>query len=485
MSCSRVFRSLLLVTLFWALPVARADEVDRVDSYVKLEMTAQHIPGLSLCVIRDGRVIKSQSYGFANVELNVPATLETEFAIASMTKSVTASAVMLLVQDGKLGLDDRISKYFSNLPEDWQAITIRHLLTHTSGIKDHFHDSPFPTVKLDGKQEYTDEEFLKAHFDAGLNFKPGTQWAYSGSGFTLLGMIIQKVTGKPYADFLRERIFVPLGMTRTHVISVNGIIPNRAAGYRWRDWALRNGDYFGQTFSGGADVGLLTTASDLARWDIALSSKGLWQETSVKQMWTPAMLADGREAAKFPAGSYGLGWALNLYNGYHVILHGGSFTTGFSSVILNFPDQRMSVIVLTNQHRAKPSQIAYGVIGLYDADLLAPHRRRVEADHRPELKEKLSAFLAALFTGDDTSAFVTPGLLNHLPAVPKSPANQMFAGRPEVTFIASEDIKQRGIERYGTKLAETRYYKANFDGQEIYFTFYLAADGSIADYFGY
>jgi hypothetical protein len=120
-----------------------------------------------------------------------------------------------------------------------------------------------------------------------------------------------------------------------------------------------------------------------------------------------------------------------------------------------------------------------------DADLLAPHRRRLEADHRPELKEKVSAFLAALFTGSDTSAFVTPGLLNHIPAVPKSPANQMLPPAPDVTFIASEDIQQRCIERYGTKLAEARYYKANFDGQNVYLTFYLAADGSIADYFAY
>lgn len=486
MRFSLTFRCLLLVTLLSVLSSAFGAPAGEVDKYVRLEMAQQHIPGLSLCVIRDGRVIKAQSYGLANVELNVPATLETEFSIASMTKSVTAIAVMLLVQDGKLGLDDRISKYFSGLPDNWQAITIRHLLTHTSGIKDHFHDFPFPTVKLDRKLEYTDEEFLKAHFDAGLNFKPGAQWAYSGSGFTLLGMIIQKVTGKPYADFLRERIFAPLGMTRTHVISVNGIIPNRAAGYRWVDGALRNGNYTGQTFSGGADVSLLTTASDLARWDVALSSKGLWQETSVKEMWTPATLADGREVAKFPAGSYGLGWALNLYNGHHVILHGGSFITGFSSVILNFPDKGLSVIVLTNQHEANPAQIAYGVVGLYDADLLAPHRRRIEVDHRPELKEKASAFLAALFTGSDASAFVTPGLLSHMPAVPKSPANQMFpTGRPDLTFIASEDIRQRRIERYGTKLAEARHYKAKFDDQDVYLTFYLAADGSIADYGGY
>jgi CubicO group peptidase (beta-lactamase class C family) len=224
---------------------------DEIDNYVRGEMTAQHIPGLSLCVVHNGRIVKSAVYGLADVELNVPVTGDTEFSIASMTKSITASAIMLLVQDGKLSLDDHISKYFEGLPETWQPITIRHLLSHTSGIKDHFRDYPFyPPLKLDRKLEYTDEEYLKAHIDAGLNFTPGAQWAYCSSGCTLLGMMITKVTGKPYGDFFRDRIFAPLGMTRTHLISLKNIIPNRAHGYQWEDGALRNGNYTGQTYAG-------------------------------------------------------------------------------------------------------------------------------------------------------------------------------------------------------------------------------------------
>ena len=190
-------RSLVLAVIL-VLSFGVAARADEVDDYLKTEMAELHIPGLSLAVVRDGRIVKAQTYGLANVELNVPATADTEFSIASMTKSVTASAVMLLVQDGKINLDDPISKYFDGLPESWQPITVRHLLTHTSGIKDHFHDYPFfPIAKLDRKLEYTDEEYLKALIDSGLNFKPGAQWAYSSTGFTLLGMIIKKVTGKP------------------------------------------------------------------------------------------------------------------------------------------------------------------------------------------------------------------------------------------------------------------------------------------------
>ncbi|HKR60556.1 MAG TPA: serine hydrolase domain-containing protein, partial [Pyrinomonadaceae bacterium] len=448
----------------------------------------QHIPAISLCVVRDSRIIKDQTYGIANVELNVPATADTEFAIASMTKSVTASAIMLLVQDGKINLDDPITKFFDGLPESWQGITVRHLLSHTSGIKDHFHDYPFfPIANVNRKLEYNDADYLKALVDSGLNFKPGTQWAYSSAGFHLLGMIIQKITGKPYADFFRERIFAPLGMTRTHVISLGEIIPNRAAGYRWLNGEQRNGDYTGQTISGGADVSLLTTASDLAKWHIALSSEGLWKKSSLEQMWTPAVLADKSGAAVFPAGESGLGWGLLLTNGYLRIAHGGSFTTGFSSFMARVPEKRLIVIILTNQHSANPVRIGFGVLGLHDAELIPPHRLKPQPDSQPELTAKVKSFLNALFSGGasgDPAQFVTLGLAHHLPLVPKAPAGQS-APLSELSSIASTDITQRKAERYGTKLARMSHYKALLAGDARYFTVYFTGDGHIADYSGY
>jgi len=478
---------LSLVCIFF-LSFGVAARADDIDAYVQTEMAEQHIPGLSLCVVRDGRIIKDQTYGLANVELNVPATSDTEFAIASMTKSVTASAIMLLVQDGKISLDDPISKYFDGLPESWQAITVRHLLSHTSGIKDHFHDYPFfPIANLDRKLEYTDAQYLKALIDGGLNFKPGAQWAYSSTGFTLLGMIIKKVTGKSYAEFFRERIFAPLGMTKTHVISLAGIIPNRAAGYRWLDGAMRNGDYTGQTFSEGADVSLLTTAADLAKWHIALSSEGIWKKSSLELMWTPAKLANGEEAVPFPGGESGLGWGLGIYNGYPRIGHGGSFITGFVSFMGRIPDKRLIVIVLTNQHSANPLRVAFGVVGFYDADLLAPHRMKVQADAQPELTAKAKAFVAALFSGGasgDPTQFVTGGLGHHLPPVPKTPAGQTVPVS-DVSFIASANVSNRRIVRYGARVTHMSYYKAIFDGHPVYLTFYFSSDGQIADYSGY
>ncbi|HET6861531.1 MAG TPA: serine hydrolase domain-containing protein [Pyrinomonadaceae bacterium] len=480
------FIVLLSVILLLTFPVTA--QGDQIDAYIKTEMAVQHIPGLSLCVVQHNRIVKDQTYGLANVELNVPATADTEFAIASMTKSVTASAIMLLVQDGKISLEDPISKYFDGLPESWQAITIRQLLSHTSGIKDHFRDYPFfPPAKMDRKLEYTDAEFIRALVDGGLNFKPGAQWAYSGTGFTLLGEIITKVAGKPYSEFFRERIFVPLGMTKTHVISLTDIIPHRAAGYRWLSGTQRNGDYTGQTFSSGADVSLLTTAADLAKWNIALSSEGLWKKSSLEQMWTPANLANGEDAITFPGGEFGLGWFLTSYNGYRLVSHSGSFMTGFTSFMARIPDKDLVVIVLTNQHSANPLQLAFGLLGFYDAGLVAPHQMKVQPDTQPELTAKVKAFMTALFSGgvkEDPTKFVTPGLAHHLPPIPKPPGG-LTAPLSDISFISSDDIRNRSIERYGSRVARMSYYKALFYGDPVHITFYFAADGQVADYSGY
>ena len=478
----RIHPILVLLLVLAAVPLASADEID---DYVRAEMTGQHIPGLSLCVVQHGRIVKSNTYGLADVELNVPVSADTEFSIASMTKSITASAIMLLVQDGKLTLDDHITKFFDGLPESWQPITIRHLLSHTSGIKDHFRDYPFyPPLKLDRKLEYTDEEYLKAHIDAGLNFTPGAQWAYCSSGYTLLGMIITKVTGKPYGDFFRDRIFTPLGMTKTHLISLKNIIPNRASGYGWEDGALRNGYYTGQTYAGAADVSVLTTSSDLAKWFIGLTSEGLWTKASLDSMWSRAKLSNGEDVAAFPSGSSGLGWALGSFNGYSIVGHGGSFITGFTSVMIRIPEKDLTVIVLTNQHETMISRIGYGIFGFFEPTLIAPHRRSAEPDSRPDLYAKMKAFTLALFSGAETTSFTTAELQKHRPYIPKLPAGKA----PPITdfaFISSDDLRSRRIVRNGVKVVEARYYKMTFDGDPRYITFYLSEDGHIADYSGY
>lgn len=476
-------RSIVLLTglsLLLIAPISPAD--DAVDSYIAAEMTARHIPGLSLCVARDDRIIKTRSYGLASVELNIPATEHTEFAIASMTKSITASAIMLLVQDGKLNLDDPITKYFAGLPDSWKPITVRHLLTHTSGIKDHYHDFPiFPTVNLDRRLEYTDSEYVKAHVDAGLNFTPGEHWAYSGSNYALLGMIITKVTGRPYTEFVSRRIFSPLGMNDTHFIDLAKIIPNRAAGYWWKDSALKNGGYTGQTFSGAADVSVITSAGDLCKWSIGLTSGQIWKKSTVSQMWMPARLSNGEVASTVLGREYGLGWLVGLHNGYSMITHNGSFVTGFTSAIASFPGRKLTVVLLTNQWDTDPVAMLLSVAGLYDAELIPPNRLTVRADPRPELTGNTKLLLSALFgRGGNVGSIVTPGFGRHIATIPRAAASPETPPPADVSFVSSDDVSARGIERYGSKVTRMSHYKVKLGDETHYLTLYLASDNRVA-----
>src|SRR5215204_5808755 len=196
-----------------------------VGQFIRSEMERQKIPGVSLAVVKDGKPWIVKGYGFANLEHQVPVKPETIFQTGSVGKQFTATAVMLLVEEGRIGLDEKISKYLGEVPEAWKNITIRQVLSHTSGMTD------YPT-DFDFRRDYTEDELLKRANGIPLAFHPGEKWSYSNLGFVTLGVIIHKVTGKFYGDFLQERVFRPLGMTTARVISESDIVPNRASGYR-------------------------------------------------------------------------------------------------------------------------------------------------------------------------------------------------------------------------------------------------------------
>src|SRR5260370_5599071 len=194
-----------------------------------------------VCVVREGKVILEKGYGFANIELSVPATQETIYEMASLTKPFTATAIMMLAEEGKISLEDSLSKYFPEAPETWRKITIRHLLSHTSGLSDFF---SIPALRSESgfawEREYKPEELLWVLFQASLQAQPGEKWSYSNIGYYLLGFIIEKVTGDTYEQFLRRRIFEPLKMTATQRMSRKDVIQNRASGYTWDHNVLKN-----------------------------------------------------------------------------------------------------------------------------------------------------------------------------------------------------------------------------------------------------
>ena len=360
MNSSSAIPVLLIVTLLTAFATC----ADEVDDYVQTEMRKQHIPGAALAVVKNGGLVKTAGYGLANIELNVPVQPDTVFQIQSVTKTFTATAIMLLVEEGKVSVDDKVTKYFTNLPESWKGITVRHLLSHSSGIKDFINE---PTMDL--RKDIAPEDVIESLRNLPLNFQPGEKYAYSNTGYHLLGMIIRNVTGKYWGEFLEERIFDPLGMNDTRVISLSDIITNRAAGYLWERDRLRNGRFLAPTILAYAGGGLRSTVLDLAKWDAALCTEEILKRSSLNQMWTPAKLNDGSDA------SYGFGWGITNHHGHRLISHTGSHMTGFKTVLARFVDDKLTVIVLTNQREANPPAIATGVATFYIPGLRSNSKR--------------------------------------------------------------------------------------------------------------
>ncbi len=269
--------------LVLSLALASAVQADKVDDYVKAEMERQHVPGVSVLIIKDGKIVKSEGYGLANVELNVPARPDTVYKIGSVSKQFIASGIMLLVQDGKISLDDNISKFLDGTPETWKPITIRHLLTHTSGI---VREAPgFDPLKIQN-----DADVIKTAYSLPLRFTPGEKYEYCNVGYFTLAEIINKVSGKPWPDFLRERVFAPLGMNATRTTNMTDLVANRANGYVWRNDKLQNASIYFALRPSGA---LLSTVLDLAKWQAALESGKLLKQSTLDQMWTPVKLNNG------------------------------------------------------------------------------------------------------------------------------------------------------------------------------------------------
>jgi CubicO group peptidase (beta-lactamase class C family) len=323
-------------------------------------MDTQHIPGVSLGVVRGGKLVEAKGYGKASVELNSPATPRTLYALASVSKQLTATAVMLLVQDGKIRLDDSLMNYFSWMPKEWSEIKVRHLLSHTSGIRDEEYKGDFLEWE---RQEHNQEEIVRTAFGP-LLATPGEKFRYSNTGYRVLGMLIEKVSGQSYWDFLEQRIFHPLGMAVTRNSDPQSVIPNRARGYGFSDGRLINREPVtaSSAFAQGA---LISSVLDLAKWDDALNSEMLLKRSNLEEMWTPVRLRDGTTS------NYGFGWYLRPVNKHKTVGHGGDMP-GFTSFIWRFIDDRLTVIVLSNCETAQTARIGLGVAGLYVPALLSP-----------------------------------------------------------------------------------------------------------------
>ena len=337
-------------------PPAALSDWSAVDAFVRSEMVKQRVPGLALAVVRNGVLLRAQGFGSANLEHNVPVTAATVFQSGSVGKQFTSTLVIQLIGEGKLSLDDRLAKFFPSGPAAWRDITIRQMLSHTSGISEKFYS------KVDLHLEYADSTVARIIGEQPLDFVPGSRWSYSNPGYVMLGFVIEKVTGRFYGDLLEERIFSPLGMTTAMIINEPVIVPNRAAGYETVAGAVVNQSWVSRKFNTTADGALYLTVLDLAKWDAALYGDRVLPQTALAQMWTPIRLNDGTTAP------YGFGWSLGNVNGHRIIEHGGAWQ-GFKAYIARYVGDGLTVIVMMNLGEANPGTFAHGIAGVIDPAL--------------------------------------------------------------------------------------------------------------------
>lgn len=349
-------RIIFAVLWIFAFPVS----ADEIDTFVLEEMRKGKVPGASIAIVRDGKVTKARGYGLANVEHQVAATERTVYQWASITKAFTGAAIQMLAIEGKLKVDDRLAKYYEKTPAAWDSVTLRHLLTHTSGIKSY---TSLPGFNGNPRKDYDGEELISFDRDMPLEFPPGEKHAYSNTGYYLLGYVIEKVSGQSYGLFLKKRIFEPLGMETAMFNDQFRIVPNRAAGYAVVNGELRAAEFVSPTqpFAAG---GLIGTVLDLAKWDAALYGEKLLPKAAREELWAPARL---KNSDTFP---YGFGWYSGTHRERPYVAHGGGIP-GFSSYIARFTNDRCTVIILLN--------------GMADAQKMANHIADME------ISEKISA----------------------------------------------------------------------------------------------
>ena len=457
----------LLAALGILAAPAQRGAPDPIDRYVRGFLERHRIPSAAIAVVRNDRVVKLAGYGRASLELDAPAGPHTVYEIGSITKQFTAEALLKLVAEGKVDLEAPISTYLPDLPPAWQAIRVRHLLTHTSGLPD-WEGRGW----VDFHREYTPAEFIQLIAAHPLDFAPGDQWSYTNSAFPLLGVIIEKAAGMPYEAFIRERILGPAGMTETRFRHPREVVPSRAAGYQDSAGVFRNGEPMRPALL-APNGGILSTAADMARWGIALGDGGIVPPARFAAMTTPVVLNGG---GRFSAG---MAWFMDSFRGHHFVLHNGATAAGFSSVVYRYSEDRLFVVVLMNIDRgALVNQLATEIAGLAIPGLsieTLPER----ADPAPAMGHRLLAMLAAVAEKRDDD-LLAPSLRNP-PGPPRTTASFGFAGPVDrFAFLEKEDHGPGGLERFGLTVRWTYRYKLVSGKRVLYYTFELTPDGKVA-----
>jgi CubicO group peptidase (beta-lactamase class C family) len=386
--CWNRIATALCLAPFILITTVAVTRADATDDYVRDQMAKRKIPGLSVAVIRDGHIVKEAAYGKASLELNVPATLDTSYALASMTKIFTAAAIMQLIQEGRISLDEPVTQILPQLPPPWSAVTIRHCLSHTSGLPDVVTDD-INVITVNGERDLALAEMAK------VPLKPtGVASVYNQTGYVLLSMIIEKISGSSYEKFVQDRLFNPAGMKSARFGDAWAIIPGRADLYTalditpdhlkllvregrpvpLTDKILRYGSKYMPDYL--APAGLLNgSIRDLVSWEVALSQGKLLNSATLAEMSAPSKLADGKD------GIWGLGFVtvpMSVFGGTAAMKSGAAFGPyatvsyggGAAAWRLAIPEKHLIVIVLTNLQGANPDALAADIATLYEPSVV-------------------------------------------------------------------------------------------------------------------
>lgn len=320
---------------------AQTDANARTEAFIQSAMRSEHIPGLAVAVMKGSKVMLVKGYGYANLELQAKTSTKTMFGIASVTKSFTAIAIMMLVEEKKVSLNEPIGTYLPDLPTNWKPVTVRQLLNHTSGISSFSKHEKIPCPVGKDVREYVRGDAWKEVACLPLDFKPGEGWAYGDTNYYLLGLIIEKVSKKRYEEFMKARVYSALGMPTTRLMSYKDLIPGRADGYDFNTKGYTLAPRFEvDEFSNG---GIVSNVEEMIRLHVAFTSERLLKKATWNEMWTPTVLNNGKNIPQ-----YGLGFGLTPYEGRKRIGHNGGGGLGFSTASSHFPDESLTVVLLTN-----------------------------------------------------------------------------------------------------------------------------------------
>lgn len=432
-----------------------------VDEYFKKLIQDQESASYSVGIMKQGKLVFARGYGLANLEHRTKATPNTVYRIGSITKQFTATMIMQLRQEGKLQLEDSITKFIEGIPPNWSAVTVRQLLNHTSGI-------PSYTDNLDvmlrqSKLGTKPEGIYKSLLEKPLEFAPGSKWNYNNTGYVMLGMIIEKLDGRPFAASLETRITKPLGMNQTYFTSERTLVPNRAQGYVKTKTGFENCAYLNMDWPFAAGS-MESSVPDMAKWDAALYGDKILPQSALAEMWTPTTLTTG---AKQP---YGYGWGVDVKNKVPFIHHGGGIY-GFLTHFGRVPSKGWSVVVLTNAESADPGGDAEAVLKMLIPEMKEPAIAAMKDAH-PELTKAAQAVLQSALDNKLDRTKLTPNFSKVLtPELVEQTSNQLGALGPIKAFYLIAE------EKVGEKLKRT--YRVTIGGREFNAVVATTPDGLI------